>query len=242
MTTPAHVRSILDSLPTLAAEVFLTWGHPNPSGESNDTRRPPAGSKPPTDLEAWDTLRVDEKGMLARLSMCVRMICEELRDADQPWPDLCNPPTWAGECRWLLDTAQWWQAQPWHDDIDHDLRQVHTALARASRTPQPARLICPRSGCIWPVHPQSGGSYYECEAGHVIDHHAEIRRMAQVQEVTLRVIADRTGVPSKTLHRWHKQRLLIHVRKDGREHLFDAADTVERVARLRTYDWRHAAG
>ena len=65
----------LHELPDLAAEVFLPWGHPNPTDRPAFTAKrvyPPA----PADLDALDCLRNDRLGLLFRLAECVRAVVE----------------------------------------------------------------------------------------------------------------------------------------------------------------------
>ena len=226
---PKRVRAMLGELPTLAAEVFLTWGHPNPSGQRNDSTRGSSTPRVPMDLTAWDALRPDEHGLLFELTQCVRLVTEEMRDEGEQWPDLANPPTWTGECAWLLGTEPWWGERLWRDDLDHAITRVWADLARAARTPPPLHLACPRAGCGWPVHPKAEGAYYQCEAGHIIDHHAEIRRMGQIQEMTSGELAEHMGVTKRTLRRWRESGALAPCGTRGREPVWSVLD-VRRAA------------
>lgn len=235
--TPDTIAA-LSRIPTLAVEVFLTWGHPNPSGQLNDTPARTTSPKVPADLTAWDGLRPDEHGLLAQMTLAVRAVWEECRET-HPLPSLANPPTWLGECDWLLAASPAWQSDPWLTEYVTDtVRDVRRALERATRTPPPLRLICPRAGCGWPVHAEAGGSYYRCEADHIIDHAAELKRLGQIQEMTASELAQHFGVTDRTLRRWRAANLVRPVGKLGREPLYSVLD----VRRARERVWRGSAG
>ena len=68
----------LHELPDLAAEVFLTWGHPNPS-EQPVVQVKRIHPRAPADLDTLDALRPDELGLLHRLAHCVRAAAEAFR-------------------------------------------------------------------------------------------------------------------------------------------------------------------
>lgn len=217
---------MLKVLPDLAAEVFLTWGHPNPAGEQVGGRSNNV-HQVPLDLTAWDALRPDTHGQLARLSACVRMVAEELRDEGLTWPDLSNPPTWVAESDWLLTTADWWQRQTWHEDITHEITGVWRELTRAARTPPPLRLVCTR--CSFEVRGKAevaGGSpaYYQCDAGHIIEIGPELKRLGQIQEFTTTELAEHMGITRRTLRRWKAAGAIQPIGRRGQDDLYAIAD------------------
>jgi len=229
---------MLKALPDLAAEVFLTWGHPNPAGEQVGGRSSNV-HQVPLDLTAWDALRPDEHGQLARLSMCVRMVAEELRDEGLTWPELTNPACWVSECDWLIGTADWWQRQGWAEDVTHEITGVYRELTRAARTPPPLRLVCPQ--CRETVHPMAevaGGpaAYYRCEAGHSIMHHAEIARMGRLQEMTTTEIAEHLGCSTRWMRKMKAANALTPVGRRGQEDVWlvsDVRTVQERTRKVR---------
>ena len=95
----------LHELPDLAAEVFLTWGHPNPS-EQPVVQVKRIHPRAPADLDTLDALRADELGLLHRLAQCVRAVVEDMHEHPG---DLTDTPTWAGECGWLITHANTWR-------------------------------------------------------------------------------------------------------------------------------------
>jgi hypothetical protein len=223
---------MLQRLPDIAAEVWLTRNHPNPGGEQVNGRSGRNIHIVPLDLTAWDALRPDDHGQLAQLSACVHLVAKELRDAGQPWPKLTNPPTWVSECGWLIETAGWWQRQAWHGEIDHQrageddheragmLPAVWKEMTRAARIPAPLNMICPR--CRMTVHgkaDQQGGpiTHYVCEGGHTIDHHAEIRRMGELQEMTSTEIETHLSLTRRTLRNWKAAGVIVPVGKRNLE-------------------------
>ncbi|MBC7955295.1 MAG: hypothetical protein H7Y33_05420 [Cytophagales bacterium] len=222
---------MLRELPNLAAEVYLTIGAPNPTGPRSEIRGSNYGTKVPIDCVAFDALRPDDHGQLAILTLCVRMVAEELRDAGQPWPTLVNPAAWVSECDWLIGTEPWWSRQAWAEDIDRDVTTVWKTLSRAARVVPPLRLVCPQCNAL--VHPKAevaGGpaAYYLCEAGHSIMHHAEIARMGKIQEMTSAELADHMGITRRTLRKWKADGAITPIGKRGRDDLYAIAD-VHRV-------------
>lgn len=67
----------LHELPDLAAEVYLTWGHPNPS-EQPVVQVKRIHPRAPADLDTLDALRPDKLGLLHRLAQCVRAVVEDM--------------------------------------------------------------------------------------------------------------------------------------------------------------------
>ena len=234
-TRALGTRDQLRRIPELAVEVLLTAGHPNPSGQANDVRGGSPAPKAPADLGAWDVLRPDESGLLFELTQAIRAVWEERRDIDD-LPDLANPPTWAGECGWLIATASVWEADEWLlEYVTDQVHAVHRELDRAARTPPPLHPRCPR--CHLPVHLDKSGAFYRCEGDHVVDHHAEIERMGRIQEMTAAELSQHFGVTDRTLRRWRAANLVLPVGKIGREPTY----SVEDVRRARERIWSGSA-
>lgn len=235
--TPA---AMLAEIVSLAVEVEATKIAPNPDGARPRVMRPALGSRPPVSVGAVHALTADGDrpyvgiGLRGQLGMCVRLIIEEMSDdpalttADIPnYP----PDTWAGICGWLVATCDYWTATLWADDIRHDIGDVRNTLRNLARVPPPLRLECPR--CRFPVHEQAGGAYYRCEAGHIIDHHAEVRRMGALQHAPLAEVADLLAIPSGTLRRWAADGLISPAPGAGRPRLYAIADVRNVAERVR---------
>lgn len=229
----------LEAIPDLATEAYLTWNAPNPGDRTGFTKRPRPGSKAPTDLAVLDALRPDPdaEGSSLRgvLSLAVRAVWEGARTEGSPTPDLEPEPTFLSECRWLTETVVFWHSDRRLDEyVTDSVATVHRELAKLVRMPKPVRLVCPR--CHFPVDLKADGAYYQCEAGHIIDHHAEIRRMGQLQEMSLSEISERTNIPEKTLHRWARDGWISPVDAKRRNRVYVLGDVqlvAERVRRGR---------
>ena len=116
----------LHELPDLAAEVFLTWGHPNPS-EQPVVQVKRIHPRAPADLDTLDALRPDELGLLHRLAQCVRAVVEDM--PEHPG-DLTDTPTWVGECDWLITHANTWHSSRWMAWTSLPTRSVRNASLR----------------------------------------------------------------------------------------------------------------
>ena len=162
--TPNHPLQQLAEIPDLAADVEATRNHKNPAGHHHTRTTTPA-PKVPADLETLDCLRTDSKGLLHKLQQALTEIT-----------DTANPDTtWAGVCEQLRRSHRQWENNP---DTRYAIHTVHTRLRIAARIPAPLQLACPR--CNAPIRLQPGGQYYLCDAGHEINHWAEIDRMARL--------------------------------------------------------------
>ena len=219
----------LHELPDLAAEVYLTWGHPNPS-EQPVVQVKRIHPRAPADLDTLDALRPDELGLLHRLAQCVRAVVEDM--PEHPG-DLTDTPTWAGECDWLITHANTWRADAFLTDlVGSEVHAIHRELCRIARIHPPLRLQCPR--CQAPVHLAPGGQYYRCEAGHIIDHWAEIKRLGVLnQPVTIPEAAAELGASERTLQDWQQRGLMPKpAGRKGKAPTFHLDDLRRIVARI----------
>ena len=212
-------RERLTRIPDLAAEVFVTWGHPNPSGHAERGRNSP-GSKAPTDLAVLDALRPGERGMLAGLTECVRIVWQAMDAGERP--DLTNPPNWASECGWLLRSWDWAQASLDLSEIDwisDTIRRTHATLSELAREARPLVLHCTRmvgteacgGGLIGRDERNADtGDWtasrwaYCAECGQTYTYTADLRRLGSVRDWTLVECAAEVGVSVLTLKRWKK--------------------------------------
>nr|DAF00042.1 MAG TPA: antitoxin [Caudoviricetes sp.] len=215
----------LRELPGLAAEVFLTWGHPNPTG------RPPVATKrvfppAPADLDALDCLRPG--GLLFRLTQCVRAVVEEMPEHPA---DLDDPPTWVSESTWLAAHASDWQPDAFLAEfVATEVNEIHRELSRVARMQPPLHLECPRCRDILRVQP--GERWLRCDSGHVIDSGPEIERAGRLVSMTYAELSRELGIPEGTLRRWRHDRL-IHpdIERRGGQLVFNA-EAVRRVAAI----------
>lgn len=225
MTHGPDIPEILDALPALATEVFMTWDAPNPAPRSDQTRAGKPGSRPPTNLGAWDALRPDAKGLLGTLAMCARMVWEE-----RGFDGLTQPPapqeTWTGICGYLAETLHWWQSQPWSDDIEHDLLKIHRALEIAARVEPPTRYVCDKCGAR--AHLQEGGEWMRCTEGHQLPGPAALKRqIAKRDPMSAEAIRDEFGVQPATIWQWKRRGLIKPVGRRGKADLWDAWTVLE---------------
>lgn len=221
MNTP----DILNQIPELATEVWITWDHPNPSLTAERTSQTPNG-QPPTRLDVWDTLRPDTKGDLALLhGWCITI--DDVSDETLP-PIPEDTPTWTGVCRYLTETWSWWRNHPLTDDCNREIRDVHKRLRMLARTPAEPRYVCPK--CRARAHMRDNGSWMLCEADHVIDHHAEIARAMSIRPpMTVGQIAAELGEKTETIKKWIDRHQIVPERRERGRRLFD----LERVRRSR---------
>ena len=231
--TPARTLRRLEIIPGLAAEVFLTWGAKNPTDAPLITPRridPPA----PADLEALSCLRVDDRGLLFRLSQCVRATAEEIRDQGAKWPELVTPPTWVGECSWLLATESTWAPDDYLGGEDGlvttEVKIIHDDLRRAARVMPVPVLPCLVEGCQGVIRPkgQDGAEWLwpeECEDGHFIDRRELARRALDCQPMTIQELAGRIRKPVGTVKHWAAMGWIKPV-TNGRPARYAATDAI----------------
>ncbi|MGD7788204.1 hypothetical protein ACQCX2_07755 [Propionibacteriaceae bacterium Y1700] len=218
----------LRQLPGLAAECWLTWDAPNPAPRASEGKRTPPGSKPPTDLSAWDALRPDEKGQLAVLASWARLVAEERDNQGLTQPE---PPanTWAACCDYLIAVGTFWAGAAWRDELEHEVAKVWRTLRTQARTPPEQRYKC--THCGGRAHMRDGGSWLSCEdCGKVMDHRAEIARaMATRPPMTRHQIAAELGVPVDTVKKRITRYGIEPERVERGRKLYD----IERVQRRR---------
>lgn len=232
---------MLADIPGLAAEVEATRDHPNPSGRTDRKQRTVPGPKPPTNLAMLHaTMPAEAGGLRAELVTSVRLVVDEMADADMTeqipdWPD----DTWAGLCQWLAETYTWWDAQPWAEEVRGvpatkkapatGILAVWGTLRELARIPRPVVLACLTEGChgsIRPMHDDGVDRIWPdlCENGHRVDRHAMAERARQAIPMTLGQIASEVKRPYKTVESWVTRGLLqpISTRKPKRYNLGDA--------------------
>lgn len=221
--------ALLAEIVELAAEVWLTHSlrAPNPQTKTERTVRPTPGSRPPTDLGAlYATMPAEVNGLRAELVTSVQMVVEEMADEGRTseipdWPS----DTWAGICAWLRSTSGWWQRQPWASEIESGIRSVHHELALLARVPQDPTYRCAQCGAR--AHPQPGGEWMRCEAGHEIEGLGAMRRKIQSRPaMTAAEIEAEYRVKPATIRQWHHRELIQPVGQRGRKDLWSVWDVL----------------
>lgn len=261
MTKP--ITAVLAEIPDLVAEVECTAaiGAPNPSVKVQ-IRRPLPDSRPPTDLAVIDLLRTDPlegafigkpkddghdttSHLLDRLGICCRLVAEERAEAGLPQPEP-GYGTWAGVCRYLTATIDWWTSEPGvSEDVDWEVRQIWKTLRTAARAPrdEPIPLRCPVIGCGDRAELQPGGQWLLCDSGHRRDIKAEKMRFLSMQEWTLAQCRHKLvehlsqSVHAKTMEAWVQRGKLTpvrHTRKGVAVYSFAAVMVLARHARKRS--------
>lgn len=158
------------AIPELAALVETAAATPyRPPGARRHGKI--TGSPMPAEVAAWDMLSTD--GLLFELQQAVRMVWEQ----QSPRRPLSNPPTFAGECSWLIATEDEWRPDPlMHEWVRDSVGKVWRDLSRwVGETPPPrmaclkcrgdvqrddysatgdgeARIACTECGAIWTRH------------------------------------------------------------------------------------------
>ena len=192
MTARADLAWLVDNLPL--HDLLLTSRKPG----SEPVRGTVAGPRAPLNI----ALLSETHEALQRFAGWVQIALEDgLTDDQPPKPTLYDHISWlAAHADLLLE----------HEAGEEFAAEVHDLRKQIQRTIEgaPLRLVCPRAGCDWPVHPQADGAYYQCEAGHIIDHHAEIERMGKIQSATIDELEAMLAIPGSTLHRWAKHGLI----------------------------------
>lgn len=213
--------TMLAEIPGLAAEAFATWGTPNPGEESERTRRPAPGSRPPADLHRLVALSVPgeddpdqhDRGdgrLMLELLLAVRMVAEEWPDTVPDWPS----HDWVSVCRWLNQTANLWRfnqfAAEWVAD---STTRAWRGLRELCRVPRETVLVCTELGCG--ERARVDGDWMICEAGHDVPRKVAMRRqLGSHPHMTAEQIArQRWGVPEWQLRRWKRQGLIQPVGK-----------------------------
>lgn len=222
----ADTIQLLHEIPDMAAEAAITHNAPNPTARAERSIRATPASRPPTDLDILDALRPAVGAVHFELNQAVRAVWEDHRDL------ALDEPSVTTDCAWLIRHAHAWQSDPFLSDwVESTVAAAHRVLAGLVRQAPPLRLACPR--CQNPVHAEAGGSFFRCEAGHVIDHHAEVRRMGALQHAPLGEVADLLAIPSGTLRRWAADGLISPAPGAGRPRLYAIADVRNVAERVR---------
>lgn len=147
MTGHEGLMHQIGALPRLAAD-SIAIDRPNPQGERRGDR---PGSKPPpgVDLDRIDLHRGREKpALLARLSACIRLVCEECDRRLLPDLDPEGHESWSGEAQWLIATMAHWTRDTWCLEwITAEVAAITRKLTKAkARTVDYSAMKCPTCG------------------------------------------------------------------------------------------------
>ncbi len=232
-THTACITTILNRIPDLAAEVWATRDHPNPSGNTGHTR-PVFASKPPTSLAWIDAIGwpvVGDQpahGCLHDLCDCTRTAWTAIRQQPNPadLPPVAEQPTYTSECAWLARTAPAWQPirpdGPWIVDT---IRKVHHTLAALAREPQPTIYVCPVCGAD--MREQPGGQWLLCDAGHQQPgRNVIIAKYLRAAPMPPAIIESELHIPAATLRSWRARGKITPAHIDGRIAYFLPADVL----------------
>ena len=199
--TPAQLAQI----PDMAAELWASGRATGDSGDPKPGQVRPHRAKPstPIDLDRHDILRTDEHGLLAELSQAVRAVWE-----DHPGVALSNPPTWAGECSWLLANVALWDSDQFLSAFVSDAAWlVWRTLDRALHRPVPARLTCPACGGRLA---ESAGGWVTCRdcASQFPGRERIASQMIRKRDMTTDEIAAEFHIDPARLRKWAERGLV----------------------------------
>lgn len=257
----------LREIPALADEAFASWGTSPITGDRGTRRNygvRTAGEMPDyvlADLDRMLTLSgANDHDGLGVLSTWTRAIRDEMAEAG--WPAHGERPSWyivdsqglahhAGEidttCDWVIRALDWCRGRGWEAELRDDIRRLHAALraicrVRPEYTPRCrscANVVILVDGTGRRTTPE-GYSYGFCTGcAKTYPKGPAMDALGQLQEFTLAEIADRVHVPVKTLHRWHKHKLLQPTSAGrGRDRLFRLDDVMRLVEKRRHADKR----
>lgn len=197
----------LRELPDLAVECFITWDTPNPAPRADRHVQSVPGSKPPTDLGAWDALRPDEKGSLEVIRSWTRLIIEERAEQGLGAP-LPASDGWAGCCDYLIAVATFWAGAEWRPEFEGEVRKVHRQLEVQARVTIDPVYKCDKCEAI--ARPQPGRMWMLCDNGHEVRDLGIIRRNLQnakpmTAEAIEREWGQSLGLRAKTISEWSRR-------------------------------------
>ena len=240
-----RLRDSLRDLPErLATATALLAGEK--LGGGGDSAHPVPTSRPPLNLAVIDLTRrgrvhddpiahmtTRSAGVVTMLASWTRLAHGEMLDTDTATTEPATHPTGATECAWLLRHIVWILAQQWVTEFAEDVaiadRDVRAALhERREYLPR-----CDR--CGYRLEAMDAGSWYRCTGcQRVIDHWAELKRLAEIQPpMTLPELSAAINVPLKTLHDWHRRGLIAPAGDAKRGRRFDVWQARQVKANLR---------
>lgn len=190
---------VLDALAAIPGLVVLVQQSPDtPHREPGGKRRKVIGSPMPSQVACRDMLDTLQR----RLAEAVRVAVEEMRSCDQWEPEPDDPPTWAGDCRFLIDVRQWWESDQFACDwISESVLSIHTQLSAwiGDRTRE-RTWTCPEcSGTMHRDHYLDEGEQLACSRCGTI---LEAEDVVEQAPMPLPDIARIIGIPERTARSW----------------------------------------
>lgn len=221
--------SIVDRLrliPALAREVALTLCAPNPSAQTDRTKRIVRAHPPlPIDVPTLDVLAPDDGREIeslvpiSRLVECSRLVWEafgvdERRQHTQP----LGVPAFASECGWLINAwpaAQTMLEPSAIDWIDIETRDVYLQLVSVARMSRETRYRCP--DCGESLHLGESG-WMVCESGAHMHPGPDrlVRQWRRRAPMTTNHLAAELRILPSRIRKWHERGKLERVREEGR--------------------------
>ena len=159
-------------------------------------------------------------GVLWELAMWARMADEDMTEYDVDHAPLPDTPTVLSVCDWLLRHHPWIAESEWRDEYFDSVRTIVRDVRQAMGERMPYQ---PRCDCGWRLQACDQGAYYRCSGcGRIVQHWAELKRIAEVQEpMTMAELAVAIDVPEKTLYRWKGAGLITPKTDAKRGMVFD---------------------
>lgn len=202
---PSDTFAQLAQIPDMAAEL---WASGRATGDTGDptpgqVRPHRAGPSEPIDLGRHDILRTDEHGLLVELTRAVGAVFEGHLGLILP-----NPPTWAGECGWLLAHTELWVDDPLRSAFVADAAWlVWRMLDRALHRPVPARLTCPACGGRLV---ESAGGWVTCRdcASQFPGRERIVQALRRHAPMTTDQAAEYFGINPHRIQVWHSRGLI----------------------------------
>ena len=190
------------AIPDLITHVIAA--HDTPARDHSSRRAGTRGSTMPPTV-ACHAMLADMQRLLAE---AVRVAAEEMRDGQQWEPEPPEPPTWAGDCGWLLHerVQPWWQSDGAAEDmVASNIGTIHVTLSRwiGERT-TPRAYRCPQCGGAMLVDRYlDDGQQLGCTScGHIEGAEDVAREAVMRTPMPLPRIAALLGVAERTLRRW----------------------------------------
>lgn len=230
------IADMLDTIPTLVREAWLTVDAPNPDGARvgsrgasrdelvlsiiNPEKDSPRWTRAPRRISLGRALRPGlGSSLFAPVLECSRLIWEALPDDErQAHPNYLGEPCWRDEIAWLKGV--WPTAQAYLDPvdfawIDSELRGVWASLAALAGVRPRPRNLCP--DCRAPLH-LGDDDWQVCDAGH---QHPGPRRLEREWRrkapMATKELCEKLRIGERTLLRYHADKRIKPTRSEGRK-------------------------
>ena len=229
------IADMLEAIPLLVHEAWLTVDAPNPDGARVGSRgasrdelvlsviRPEPDS--PTWTRAPKTVVLSralstalESSLFAPVLECSRIVWEALDAATKAThPQPIGEPSWGTEIAWLSST--WADAQAYLDPVDFawiesELRGVWRSVAAMAGVRPKPRNLCP--DCRAPMHLSDDG-WMTCDGGHQHPGPKRLEReWRRKAPMATKDLCEALRVPRRTLMWWQSEGKIRPTRTEGR--------------------------